>query len=79
MPLHLTEAQLNEPVTNYARAATSRLDRYAVFFQELLTHGVYVAPSQFEAIFTSAVHSDADIDFTVEAAAEAFRAAAGVE
>ncbi len=67
------------PVTNYAQAATSRVDRYAVFFQEMLTHGVYVAPSQFEVLFTSAAHSDADIDFTLEAAAEAFEATARIE
>ena len=61
------------PVTNYAQAAASRADHYAVFFQELLQRGVYVAPSQFEATFLSSAHSAEDIELTLEAAAEAFR------
>lgn len=34
----------------------------------MLDEGIYLAPSQFEAIFVSSAHSDADIDRTIEAA-----------
>ena len=44
-------------------------DRYARFFHALLERGVYFAPSQFEAAFLSTVHTEADIDTTLEAAA----------
>ena len=61
------------PVTNYAEAAASRADHYATFFQELLQRGVYIAPSQFEAIFVSSAHSPEDVELTLAAAGEAFR------
>ncbi len=38
------------------------------FFNAMLDEGVYLAPSQYEAAFMSAAHSDEDIDFTIEAA-----------
>jgi glutamate-1-semialdehyde 2,1-aminomutase len=40
----------------------------------MLERGVYLAPSQFEAAFLGAAHSDADIDATIAAAKEAFAA-----
>ena len=50
------------------RRSTSRdLERYAALFRHLLGRGVYVAPSQFEAMFVSLAHSDAEVDRTVEA------------
>ena len=48
-------------------------DRYARFFHALLERGVYFAPSQFEAAFLSTVHTEADIDRTLAAAAEAMQ------
>jgi len=63
----------SEAVTDYASAKTSDTERFGRFFQAMLERGVYLAPSQFEAGFISAVHSDADIEQTVEAAAESFR------
>jgi glutamate-1-semialdehyde 2,1-aminomutase len=48
-------------------------DRYARFFHALLERGVYFAPSQFEAAFLSTVHTEADIDATIEAAAAAMQ------
>jgi glutamate-1-semialdehyde 2,1-aminomutase len=47
--------------------------RYGQFFQKMLENGVYLAPSAFEAGFMSIVHSEADIEATVAAAAEAFK------
>ena len=62
-------------VTNYAEATASDTPRFARWFRGLLARGVSVPPSQFEALFLSAAHTDDDIDRTVAAAAEAFRAA----
>ncbi|HUG14889.1 MAG TPA: glutamate-1-semialdehyde 2,1-aminomutase [Thermomicrobiales bacterium] len=66
-----------QPVTNYEEAATSDTARFASYFHGLLERGVYVAPSQFEAIFLSAAHTDEDIDATIAMAGEALRAASG--
>jgi glutamate-1-semialdehyde 2,1-aminomutase len=59
-----------EPVRNLADAKESDLDRYGAFFRHLLERGVYVAPSQFEAMFVSTAHRPAEIGRTVEAAQE---------
>ena len=56
------------PVVDYATAKKSDTARYARFFHSMLNEGVYLAPSQFEAIFLSAAHSDADLDETIQAA-----------
>jgi len=45
-------------------------ERYGALFRHLLERGIYVAPSQFEAMFVSLAHSDDDIDRTVEAVGE---------
>jgi glutamate-1-semialdehyde 2,1-aminomutase len=63
-----------EPVTNWSTASRSDTERFGRFFQAMLNEGVYVAPSQFEAGFTSTVHTDEVIDATIAAAQEAFRA-----
>ena len=47
---------------------------FARFFQGMLSRGVYLAPSIFEAGFVSAAHSAADIDETIAAARESFAA-----
>ncbi len=62
----------NAPVNNYADAQSSDTKRFAAFFNALLQRGVYFAPSQFEALFLSSVHSEEDTAVTIEAAAEAF-------
>jgi glutamate-1-semialdehyde 2,1-aminomutase len=67
----------DRPVMSYDGARTSDTERFGRFFQELLDRGVYFAPSQFEALFLSSAHSDEDIDRTVSAATEAFRAVSG--
>ena len=58
------------PVRNWTEVATSDTERYAALFRHLLSRGIYIAPSQFEAAMLSTAHSDADIDRTVEAVAE---------
>jgi glutamate-1-semialdehyde 2,1-aminomutase len=62
------------PVRNFEDASASDVERFAAFFRHLLDHGVYVAPSQFEAMFLSTAHGEAEIRKTVEAVAGFFDA-----
>ncbi|MEW7978356.1 MAG: glutamate-1-semialdehyde 2,1-aminomutase [Candidatus Sedimenticola endophacoides] len=62
-----------EKVTNYTQATACDQERFKSFFHAMLEHGVYLAPSAFEAGFVSAAHSDADIQATIDAAAAALR------
>ncbi len=62
------------PVTDYATARQADTDRFARFFQSMLAHGVYLAPSQFEAAFVSLAHTDGDIARTLAAAEAALTA-----
>jgi glutamate-1-semialdehyde 2,1-aminomutase len=55
------------PVTDWDTAKKSDTARYAKYFHWMLDHGVYLAPSQFEAAFLSAAHSDEDIAHTAAA------------
>ncbi len=61
------------PVRNYAQAKTSNTKLYARFFREMLQRGIFLAPSQFEAAFVSAAHTEADIDRTIAAAEDALK------
>src|SRR3984893_12173321 len=56
-----------EPVTDYAAAKKCDTRHFAEFFRGMLDRGVFLAPSQFEAAFVSAAHTDADIDRTLSA------------
>jgi glutamate-1-semialdehyde 2,1-aminomutase len=58
------------PVTDWDTAAPCDTQRYARWFWGLLERGVYMPCSQFEALFVSAAHAEADIDATVNAARE---------
>lgn len=62
-----------QPVNNFADAGRSETSRYAAFFREMLDRGILLPPSQFEALFVSAAHTDADIDATIAAARESLR------
>jgi len=57
----------DKPVHSYADAKTSDAQRYAAFFHKLLAHGVYFAPSAFEAGFTSLLHEGEALEQTQEA------------
>ena len=57
----------DKPVTNYDIAKSSNLDHFRAYFGYLLQEGVSVAPSQFEGMFISGVHSEQDIEETIEA------------
>ena len=59
-------------VQNYDDACRSDMKAFAQFHRGMLERGIYLPPSQFEAAFLSAAHSEADVDRTVEAARAAF-------
>jgi len=56
------------PVRDYASAAASDVARYGRFFHGMLARGVYLPPSQFEALFVSLAHGEAELAVTVDAA-----------
>jgi len=57
-------------VKNFEDAKTSDLDMFAAYYNGMLEKGIYLAPSQFEALFLSAAHEVEHIDKTIEAAEE---------
>src|SRR5271154_1217683 len=57
-----------QPVRNYNDAKKSDTKKFGRFFQEMLERGIFLPPSQYEALFVSAAHTDADIDRTIAAA-----------
>ncbi|MFS0881221.1 glutamate-1-semialdehyde-2,1-aminomutase [Bacillus sp. 7586-K] len=62
----------NEEVINYDKAKTSNLDYFASYYRKMANQGVFLPPSQFEGLFLSTAHTDEDINFTIEAARNAF-------
>lgn len=60
-------------VHNFDDAKTSDLNMFASFYHGMLAKGIYLAPSQFEAIFMSTAHTDEDIDNTIKAASEVMK------
>jgi glutamate-1-semialdehyde 2,1-aminomutase len=65
----LTLFQAERPVRNFDDAQQCDTERYGALFRHLLERGVYVAPSQFEAMFVSLAHGDEEIDRTIDAVA----------
>lgn len=61
-----------EPVYDYNSAKKSDIGAFNTFFHAMLEQGIYLAPSQFEAGFMSAAHSEEDIAATIAASAYAF-------
>jgi glutamate-1-semialdehyde 2,1-aminomutase len=62
----------DRPVSDYTSAKASDINAFGKFFHAMLEREIYLPPSQFEALFVSAAHSDADIARTVEAARQSF-------
>jgi glutamate-1-semialdehyde 2,1-aminomutase len=60
------------PVTDFASASASDTETFKGFFWYMISRGVYLAPSQYEAGFISAAHSEEDLERTSEAAREWF-------
>jgi glutamate-1-semialdehyde 2,1-aminomutase len=61
---------VSDTVTNFEQASASDTERYAALFRHLLERGVYIAPSQYEAMFVSLAHGDEEIDRTIDAVAD---------
>jgi glutamate-1-semialdehyde 2,1-aminomutase len=64
----LTLFDTDQAVRNFDDAQACSAERYAGLFRHMLERGIYVAPSQFEAMFLSLVHGDEEIDRTIEEA-----------
>ena len=60
------------PVTCFADVQKSDLELFRRYFLGMLDEGIYLAPSQFEAIFVSAAHTESDIDRTIDASKKVF-------
>jgi glutamate-1-semialdehyde 2,1-aminomutase len=63
----LTLFNTDGDVRNFEDAQACDAEQYAGLFRHLLARGIYIAPSQFEAMFLSLVHADEEIDRTIEA------------
>ena len=59
------------PIKNYDDAKKSDTGQFASFFTKMLDQGVFLPPSQYEALFVSAAHTEADIERTIKAASSA--------
>jgi len=66
----LTAFMNDSAVWSFASARGSDTERYGELFRHLLERGVYIAPSQFEAMFVSTAHGPAEVGRTVDAARE---------
>ena len=62
----------SDPVRSFRDVSECDTARYGELFRHLLAHGIYLPPSQFEAMFVSLSHGDEEIDRTIEAVAEFF-------
>ena len=60
-------------IRSYGDAKKANKQLFAEFFTRMLDQGIFLPPSQFEALFVSAAHTDVDIDRTIEAARHSFR------
>lgn len=58
------------PVNNFTDASKSDMAKFAKWHREMLKRGIYLAPSQYEAGFTSLAHTEEDIDRTIQIARE---------
>lgn len=61
------------PVKDYASACTSQVELFAKYHRGMLERGIYLAPSQYEAVFLSTAHTESDIDQALEQARTVFR------
>jgi glutamate-1-semialdehyde 2,1-aminomutase len=60
----------SDPINNFAQASACDTSRYAAYFRHMFDRGIYVPPSQFEAMFVSLAHGDEEIDRTIQAVAD---------
>ncbi len=69
----------DQPVTDWDVASRCDTRRYARYFWDMIARGIYLPCSQYEALFVSAAHSEADIDATILAAGEVLQEEAAAE
>ena len=69
----LTPFFTSAPVRDYSSALAANTTAYATFFRGMLERGIYPPPSQFEAWFLSAAHTDRDVKKTIAAAKTAMK------
>lgn len=62
------------PVRDFDEASACDTERFGAFFRHMLERGIYLPPSQFEAMFPATVHGGEEIERTIEAAADFFQA-----
>jgi glutamate-1-semialdehyde 2,1-aminomutase len=74
----LTPFFTTAPVRDYHSALQANSLQYAAFFRGMLARGIYPPPSQFEAWFLSAAHTERDVQRTIKAAREAMRVVSGL-
>ena len=65
----LTLFMTNGGIRDFDDVQRCDVERYGALFRHLLAHGIYIAPSQFEAMFVSLAHGDDEIDRTIDAVA----------
>ncbi len=65
----------DRPVRSFSDVQTADIACFKRYFAQMLRRGVYLAPSAYEAMFVSLAHTEADIERTIEAAGESFKAA----
>ena len=82
IPVHFTRVGsmfstffTGQVVENFESVKTCDTEFFKRYFNGLLEENIYIAPSQFEAGFMSAIHSDKEIDQTIEASFKALKAA----
>lgn len=63
------------PIENYDDVKNCDVNKFNIYFKELLERGVLLAPTQFEAMFLSNAHTDEDIEYTIKASYEALKIA----
>jgi glutamate-1-semialdehyde 2,1-aminomutase len=64
----------DKPVRNFPDVQTTDIARFKRFFSAMLERGIYLAPSAYEAMFVGLAHTDQDIEQTLNAARESFKA-----
>jgi glutamate-1-semialdehyde 2,1-aminomutase len=62
----------DKPLRNFADVQSTNIKQFKRFFAEMLSQGIYLAPSAYEAMFVSLAHSKQDIEKTIEAAQNTF-------
>jgi glutamate-1-semialdehyde 2,1-aminomutase len=63
----------DKKIQNFADVQSTDIKRFKKFFSSMLEQGIYLAPSAYEAMFVSLVHSSSDIEKTIEAAKNSFK------